>query len=212
VQFFTKKAIKNLSHNELNDVKKWINSHFKFMDVQKRYSCSEALMAAEKYHKVWPFTAMLIDPYNALSIKLNGLDTYSYHVANSNAIQNWTTRVAGVVVNAHITSGSARSSRNGTRPTIEDVEFGMPFISKAHDGIVIHRHLDDAHRVKVTEISVEKVKRIKTGGYWTPREEPIELQLNFDPFEFTGHGTVEREKPVNYLEQLDDKEVEKAPF
>ncbi len=193
-QFYLNTMIKRtLSEAKVKTGLEFVNKYFKFLNTTKhRYSYVTALDAGRKIHKEWPYDGFFIDPYNALRIDTKaagGIKGYDYHLEGSNEIQFFTKSCVSVILSCHITTEAARSGR---APTINDVQGGMSFTAKAHDGIVLYRNLQDKYLKYITEVSVSKLKDRQTGGDWTPYDYPVRLKLVLNPsFGFVEEGSIE---------------------
>lgn len=217
-QFYLKKIIRQ-DQNMNDDVKmalKWVNKHFRFMDPMMRYSVPSALRIAKKLFNTWEFDGFMIDPYNALWTDFDEIPVksdYSYHLECSNAIQHFSKTVASVVLSCHITGEASR--RKGP-PSLDDVQYGVPFTAKCHDGIVLYREPFNPEEKYVTDIFVEKIKDKQSGGEWTSRENPVRLQLLLsNEFRFADMGEVpaklERGNNVK-RDEKNDEEKDDLPF
>jgi hypothetical protein len=192
-QFYTETLIvKGSSEAAVKEGLEFANKHFRFLNtIDHRYDYKTALKAAEQTFDKWQYDGFFIDPYNAMQMNLKGtgLSGYDYHLEASNEIQHFTKRVVSVILSCHVTSEAARS---GVAPILDNVQGGMSFTAKAHDGIVIYRNMKDPHDKYITEISVSKIKDRQTGGDWTPYDQPIRLKMEFEPrYKFLEEGSVE---------------------
>ena len=172
--FYIGKHIREFNEDDKTKARTWIFKHFKFINPKKRYSYMDVLKIASDVYQHWKFKALLIDPYNALAMNFKqtgNFNSYDYHLEASNTFQNFTKNITGIILNAHVTTGSQRDKN---RPILDMVQGGTLFTNKADDGIVIHRDLYNREQIHVTEISVEKIKDTETGGYWTGSE-PIRI-------------------------------------
>lgn len=211
-QFFIEEIIKRGSDETL--IKKgldFVNKHFRFLHTTKfRFDHKEALSAGAKIHKEWPYDGFFIDPYNALKMNLSGsgFSGYEYHLEASNEIQFFSKSVVSVILSCHVTSEAAR---RGSMPRLDDVQGGMSFTAKAHDGIVIHREVGDKELKYITDIGVSKIKDKQTGGDWTDYGNPIKLKLSIQPkFGFIEEGDLMWFGDNNIHDDLG--QIDAAPF
>lgn len=189
-QFYIEKLIKKgIDEGLIKKGLDFVNKHFRFLHTTKfRFDHIEALGAGKKIFAEWPYDGFFIDPYNALKLNLSGsgLSGYEYHLEASNEIQFFSKSVVSVILSCHVTSEAAR---RGSMPRLDDVQGGMSFTAKAHDGIVIHRQVGDQELKYITETAVAKIKDKQTGGDWTDYGKPVRLKLSIDPkFGFIEEG------------------------
>jgi len=185
-QFYIKKPISLQTDGEILSSNIWINEHFKFFDITKRYSYVDILNVAEQVNKEWAFDSLLIDPYNSLKIdeQLNKtIRGWDYHVNASNEFQLWAHTKTGIIISAHTISSQQRLG-SGSRPLLTHVEGGGMFSNKIDDGVVIHRMMDDEAQRRITQLYVDKIKDTYTGGMWTNSTDPVQLWMTDDSTAF----------------------------
>ena len=73
-------------------------------------------------------------------------------------------------------------------PWKSDVEMGTMKANKADDFVIIHRVINHPYKKSDTEIHVNKIKDVETGGFPTDKDQPVILLMNIDKCGYSCNG------------------------
>ena len=190
-EFYIGKSIKTFTVSEQQIAKEFVDKHFKFFTAKKMHTAEDWLMKCEiVYDEGFEYDVVIGDPYNAFDLPL-GENQYTTNLRSLNHLQTFKESYSAVWITDHITSSAARSKSNGSTmdvPTKHDVEFGQMKPNKTDDFLIAHRNFKDEYERFVTEIHVDKIKEVETGGLPTPKDEPVRLIADRDLCGFSCEG------------------------
>lgn len=176
-------GIQGMPTEMIEEALNFLEKHFTVIKSDKdMYTYKEILTITENELKFGKFHALLIDPYNALDVKLNpkaGLNTHEYHYKAISEIKLFTkTNNLSIYINMHVVSSAGRGFGKGDipAPSKSDTEGGNKFANKADEFITIHRLVGNIDAYNITELHIRKVKETETGGQVTPFEHPVKLR------------------------------------
>ena len=152
----------------------FVSSHFQFVTSEVN-NIDMLVEVATKYHKVFPFDAMFIDPVNSIQPKAGSDWDFNTGVGAASKILRFREEVASVFISQHPIMSKQRDSSS---PSSADGEGGY-FANKADFAFV----LDRASGSNQTFMKIDKVRNRKTGGNETDPENPIELIYDYSNFE-----------------------------
>lgn len=187
IDFVLGKNSKTVDRYMLDKAKDFVNSHFFFIRKDREYNVFELLAFGEimcKENK--DIKGFLIDPYNSLGLdyreKGKGLSAYEYHLKAATHMRIFSEKNCAVFLNGHSVTGARRKMLDADgsliRPQKDDMEQGSLWANRADDFIVIHRKVKSPTEWMQTEIHVDKVKDVETGGRVT-FDEPVKYKLMY---------------------------------
>lgn len=196
----TGKPVQKLPDAQIEDELKWINEHFKIMQVDKIYTARTLMAEAKAIKDAWNYDGILIDPYNSLAkdpalLRSVGGHEYDYQIASEMRLFCKENNVA-MWLNTHAVTEALRKLHDKDhlfaglpRPCgMADIEGGGKWGNRADDVMSIHRYTGHAERWMVSDIHVKKVKETETGGRPTVDDAPIALRMSQGNCGFTIAG------------------------
>lgn len=171
---------------DFKKAKDFIYDKFIFIRKDKEYSIFSLLEYGEVLCKDdKDIKGFLIDPYNSLSLdykdKGKGLSGYEYHLKAATNMRIFSEKYCSVYMNAHSITESRRqvdADGNLKRPNKAHIDGGALWANRCDNFMVLHRKIKDENEWMWTEIHVDKVKDVETGGGVTYKD-PVKLQLSF---------------------------------
>lgn len=189
-EFYIGKSIKTFTQEEQDSAKVFIDQHFKLFTAKRMHTAGDFLMKCEiVYDEGFEYSVVVADPYNSFEV-LQGENQYSLDKRVLNQLQTFKENYSSVWVTDHITSAAAREKGDGemTVPTKHSTDGGQNKANKADDFLIAHRNPKDPATKMTTELHVDKIKDVETGGLHTPKEEPVLLIANYDLCGFSCEG------------------------
>tara|TARA_R110000782_G_C14723026_1_gene404392 strand:+ start:117 stop:992 length:876 start_codon:yes stop_codon:yes gene_type:complete len=200
IQMLTGQKVEDLSESEIKKQIEIIDTYFKFVDNRKLYTASDLLNIFAKES----VDGCLIDPYTGLNIERGGkLGQFDRNYVFCNNVREFCNRTNKTIyINTHPISEAARRVYKPGHPLegyvqppkSSDIEGGMGFINRADDVYAIHRMGNHPEFKTMTELHVQKVKNIMTGGELTTLDEP--LRFNF----YNGYYTIGGNNPLKHIQ------------
>ena len=188
IDFVLGKSSADADPDKFNKAKSFVDEHFLFMRKDKEYNIFELLEYAELMcTSDKDIKGLLIDPYNSISLDYRnrgkGLSSYEYHLKAATHLRIFAEKNCSVYVSAHSVTGSRRQNLDADgilmRPRKDDTEGGGLWANRADDFMVIHRKVKSEDSWMFTEIHMDKVKDVESGGRVT-YDEPVRFQLMFN--------------------------------
>lgn len=204
LEFYIGKPINKIEDDVIDEGLKWVNNHFKIIDVESLYTARTLLDEAKSIHKAWKFDGMLIDPYNSLIkdktlLRSVGGHEYDYQIASEMRLFCKQEDVS-VWLNAHAVTEALRRvhpreheyAGHPTPPSMADVEGGGKWGNRADAVYTIHRYTMHETDWMISQIHVRKVKEVETGGRPTSIDSPVPLRMNNGSagFSFAGSDVI----------------------
>jgi hypothetical protein len=183
IQWYTGRRVKDMNQSELLRFQEEVMQWFTFIPNTKIYTYDELLSEFEQGE----YDGCMIDPYTGLKRKFTHEANYEF-LSQSREWVNKTGITLDVCTHPVSSSGRGAESyypkgheRQGSLkpPRKDDTEGGKPFANRCDDFIVVHRTADNEAMKFYTEIYVEKIKDVETGGKRTMREVPVMHEFNF---------------------------------
>lgn len=191
ISLYSKEIVKNLNSHDFEFAHYWVLEHFKFFDADEFFNTEKRLMnfrdiiedCQELERNGFKYDAFVIDPYNSLgrveSIKGNQHE-YDYQVMAELRIFCKTNKKACYIL-AHGNTEALRKTFGKDHdfagypiPLLSaDIEGGGKFVNRCDNFVVIHRMTQHPSEWKKTEWHITKIKRNKTGGKPTFKENPV---------------------------------------
>lgn len=187
LDFILGKQAKHASNAAIQKAKKLVDTHFYILRNDNVVSVFELLQFGQVLcEKDEDIKGFMIDPYNSLSLdykhpKGQGLTSYEYHMRAISELRVFSQKFCSVYVNAHSVTGSRRGvavDENGNikRPQKSDIDLGAVWANRCDNFYVIHRKVKDEDEWMWTELHVDKIKDVESGGSVT-RGEPVKIKL-----------------------------------
>ncbi|MCW3110529.1 MAG: Phi38:1, partial [Segetibacter sp.] len=212
IEFYLGKRIENMHDQEYNDAVKFVDEHFKIVNIDKTYTAPEIIKIAEDESKISKVDALLLDPYNSLE------DDYSLMKSTENK-HSYDYKIAGrlrifgknnniyTVLNCHAVTEALRKvdgDGHPIAPNKADSEGGGKFSNRADDFGTIHRLVQHPELWNETQFHMRKVKNTKTGGKPTPMKEPVifKMQPGGCRFEINGQDIIRDIRVGKSVEQV----------
>lgn len=174
-EFFIGKKLTEFNAMEKEYADAFIENHFRIFTSKGLYAWEDILMRAEILHdEGWDFEVFIAEPYNAMDIP-NGLDSHRHNLKSLNILRVFKENYCSVWIADHAGTPAARNREDGVvkRPYKSDVDGGQLKANKADDFVVIHRQADNPDMKWTTEVYVDKVKDVETGGSRTMKDNPV---------------------------------------
>jgi len=209
IEFRMNQTIQSMPDSVIEEQLKWINDHFKIIQVDKIYTARSLMAEAKEVKKVFNYDGLLIDPYNSLAkditlLKSVGGHEYDYQIASEMRLFCKEENVS-MWLNAHAVTEALRRTHDKEHefagypkpPSMADVEGGGKWGNRADDVICIHRYTQHPTRWTISDIHVKKVKETETGGRPTSMDSPISLRMQPKNVAFTIAGRDIIKPPLN---------------
>jgi len=190
-EFYLNKSLKVADDEELTMAHDFVTKHFKIISSKQFHTLEDFLLKCEIiYDEGFEFDVVIAEPFNAFDPPKN-TDRYSYTIHALNILRVFKENYSTVWVSDHVNTTASRTKDAkgyATAPWKTDVEMGTMKANKADDFMIIHRVLNDPARRNNTEIHVNKIKDIETGGYPTDKDDPVLLMMESDMCGYSSNG------------------------
>ncbi len=185
LEFSVGKKIKDLTEQELNDAKNWVEDHFTIIRNKQLFNYLDMLAMGRKLLSKKKYDAFLVDPYNSLDPD----DSQNKHDFDYRAMSEFRLFIeqtqCSIYLNCHaVTEALRRKYPKGHQyegypmpPDKSDTEGGGKFSNKADNFLTIHRLVQHPDDWMITEIHVKKIKEMETGGKHTFLDSPVKLKM-----------------------------------
>lgn len=190
IEFKMGQPIQKASEEQIAEAIKWCDNHFKVIDVQDLITYKELLKEVNDIKDAWDYDALMIDPYNSLSIDKQlmrsvGGHQYDYQVASEFRLFSKGRNVA-LFLNAHGVTDAMRQVYPQNHEyaglpkplSMSQVEGGGKWGNRADDCYCVHRMTNHPNEWMYSELHVLKIKETETGGRCTPYEQPMKLRMS----------------------------------
>lgn len=187
MEYYLAKPMKKMNKQEYKESMEWVEEHFAIIrnDVPFSYkdmlAIGKKLLTKKKYHR------FIIEPYNVLNKETTNEHQYDYKAMLD--IKLFITQTGmGITLNVHAATEALRrvypkehpKAGYAMPPNKADAEGGGKFPNKADDFMVVHRLADHPDHWMWTEIHVQKIKEMETGGKRTFKDTPYLIKLQID--------------------------------
>lgn len=177
IELYTGKTINNLSTEELNEAKDFIEKHFDFWVLKRVWTVEEFM---KEVQGMKGYDILMIDPLNSFA-RPRGMSMHEAEYENANKLKIWgmNTGITTYVVMHTNTESQRRTHKDGeyeglrTPPIGADAEGGGKWSSRCDDFIIVHRYTQSNFDWMMTRITVEKIKETETGGKPTFLTSPV---------------------------------------
>lgn len=187
MEYYLAKPMKKMNKQEYKESMEWVEEHFAIIrnDVPFSYkdmlAIGKKLLTKKKYHR------FIIEPYNVLNKETTNEHQYDYKAMLDMKLFITQTSM-GITLNVHAATEALRrvypkehpKAGYAMPPNKADAEGGGKFPNKADDFMVVHRLADHPDHWMWTEIHVQKIKEMETGGKRTFKDTPYLIKLQID--------------------------------
>jgi len=192
IQMISKNNLEKLTNNNIKTLIDKIDHYFKFVDNSKLYNANELLNIFSKLE----VDGCLIDPYTGLNLDRAGkMSQFDRNYQFCNDIREFCNKTKKTVyINTHPISEAARRVYKPGHalegyimpPKSSDVEGGMSWVNRTDDFMTIHRMTNHPSMWSMTEIHIQKVKNLMTGGKISQLDSPLRFDFNFGTYTIGG--------------------------
>jgi len=198
IELYSGKKIKELSLNELEIAKKFVNKHFDFIDTSKLRTLDEFMKEVQALPKVKQYDNLMIDPHNSF-LKPYGVNSHDYDYQMASKLRQFAKKfqttiylcVHGVTEALRKVHPKEHDFAGLTMPcNSADAEGGGKWVNRSDDFICVHRYISSSTDWMFTDIHVRKVKNTRSGGRPTFSDEPIRFKLNNNKFLCNGKSAI----------------------
>jgi len=184
MEFYLCKTIVSMTEEEFQLSKAWVEDRFALVKNDESYSYKDMISIGRRMLNKKRYTKFIIEPYNVLEKSTTNEHQYDYRAMLDLRIFIKQTGI-GVLLNVHASTEALRRvypkehelAGYTMPPNKADAEGGGKFPNKADDFLVVHRLANHPDRWFWTEIHVQKVKEMETGGKQTYRDNPFRIRM-----------------------------------
>jgi hypothetical protein len=183
-EYYLCKRIEDMLPMEANLAKEWVEEHYAIIRNDVSWTYKDMLVMGQKMLKRKKYGKFIIEPYNVLEKETSNEHQYDYKAMLDMRMFIRQTGL-GIILNVHAATEALRKTYPKGHeyfgytmpPNKSDAEGGGKFPNKADNFIVIHRMADHPEQFIWTELHVQKIKEMETGGMRTFRDNPIKLKM-----------------------------------
>lgn len=183
MEFYMGKSVKLMDDEELTIARDFVKEHVRIVSSTQMHSLDDFLLKCEiLIDEGFEANVVIADPWNSFEIPAN-LDTYRNNIHSLNVLRVFKESYCSVWFIDHINTNAARAKdKDGyvLAPNKADAEMGVMKSNKTDDFLIIHRQGDHPMRKYDTQIHVQKIKSVETGGYRTEKDNPVILEMRSD--------------------------------
>lgn len=183
MEFYMGKSVKLMDDEELTIARDFVKGHFRIVSSTQMHSLDDFLLKCEiLVDEGFEANVVIADPWNSFEIP-STLDTYRNNIHSLNVLRVFKESYCSVWFIDHINTNAARSKdKDGyvLAPNKADAEMGVMKSNKTDDFLIIHRIGDHPFKKYDTQIHVQKIKSVETGGYRTEKDNPVILEMRSD--------------------------------
>ncbi len=188
VEFLTGLPFHKIDDKTWLEKLKWVDKHFKYIDIDEVYTATELLQEATTIKKDFDYHALMVDPYNSLlrdkeTMRSHGAHEYDYAVMSDMRLFTRKNKVSIYLVTHAVTEALRhRHPMNHpfanyiTPPSAGSAEGGGKFLNKSDNFLILHRYTNHPEFWTSSFLNVIKIKEIDSGGRPTPLDSPIVLK------------------------------------
>lgn len=187
MEFYAAKPIKKMGELERKDAMEWVEEHFAIIRNDVAFTYKDMLAIGKKLLKKKVYHRFIIEPYNVLYKESSNEHQYDYKAMLDMKLFITQTKM-GITLNVHAASEALRRTYGKEHedfgyampPNKADAEGGGKFPNKADNFMVIHRMADHPEKWMWTQIHVQKIKEMETGGKRTYKDNPFKIRMQSD--------------------------------
>jgi len=187
MEFYAAKTINRMGEMERKEAMDWVEEHFAIIRNDIAFTYKDMLAIGKKLLKKKTYHRFIIEPYNVLYKESNNEHQYDYKAMLDMKLFITQTKI-GITLNVHAASEALRrvypkdheDAGYAMPPNKADAEGGGKFPNKADNFMVIHRMADHPEKWMWTQVHVQKIKEMETGGKRTFKDVPVRIKLQED--------------------------------
>jgi len=184
MEYYLCKTINTMTKREIAISKAWVEEHYALIRNDVSWTYKDMLIMGQKMLKRKNYGKFIIEPYNVLEKETTNEHQYDYKAMLDIRMFIRQTGL-GVILNVHAATEALRKTYPKGHeyfgytmpPNKSDAEGGGKFPNKADNFLVIHRMADHPEQLIWTELHIQKIKEMETGGSRTLRDSPIKLKM-----------------------------------
>jgi len=191
MEFYMGKSAKVMDDEELTIARDFVKEHFRIVSSTQMHTVDDYLLKCEiLIDEGFEATLVIAEPWNSFEIPGTS-DTYRHNIHCLNMLRVFKENYCSVYVGDHINTSAARAKDGegyALPPNKSDAEMGQMKANKTDDMLIVHRLGNHPDKKNDTQIHVQKIKSVETGGFPTPKDEPVLLVMNGDFCGYTCNG------------------------
>lgn len=183
IELYLGKKIIELTQNELEIAKNFIERHFDFIDSSKALTIEDFMKGVQELGN---YDVLMIDPHNSfLRPKHSNAHEYDYEMATKLRLFAKKTNTTIYLCIHAATEALRKTHKDGDfeghpmPPNMADAEGGGKWGNRADDFLVIHRYVADPLNWMYTHVHVRKIKETETGGKPTPLNDGVRFKYEY---------------------------------
>lgn len=184
LELYGNKKIKNMTTEELDINKNFIESHFDFIDHKKLWTVTEFMKGVQENGK--EYDTLMIDPINSFQ-RPRGVNAHENDYETASKLRLFAKKTkTSIYVCMHASTEALRKVHPREHqfeglpvpPSGADAEGGGKWINRCDDFITVHRYTQSPTDWMYTDIHIKKVKETETGGTPTFMDSPVKFKLH----------------------------------
>ena len=184
IDLYGQKKIKNMTKEELDTNKKFIEDHFDFIDHKRLWGVTEFMTGVQQIER--KYDTIMIDPINSFQ-RPRGVNAHESDYETASKLRLYAKKTeTSIYVCMHASTEALRKVHPREHafeglpipPSGADAEGGGKWINRCDDFITVHRYTQSETEWMYTEVHVKKVKETETGGRPTFLNNPVKFLLN----------------------------------
>jgi len=184
IEYYRCRKVESMTEQELKEANDWFSKHFWLIRNDEVWSYMDMLVMGKKLGEKFGINKIIIEPYNVLEKETANEHQYDYKAMRDMRIFIKKTGI-GIILNIHAATEALRKTYPKEHeyfgytipPNKADAEGGSKFPNKADNLLVVHRMADHPTEWVWTELHVQKVKEMETGGKRTFKNEPFKIRM-----------------------------------
>ena len=204
IDLYGNKKIKEMTTEELEQNKAFIENHFDFIDHKKLLTVKEFMGGVQAVNK--KYDTIMIDPINSFQ-REKGTNSHESDYETASKLRLYAKKFnTSIYVCMHASTEALRKVHPNNHdfeglpipPSGADAEGGGKWINRCDDFITVHRYTQSEMKWMYTQIHVKKVKETETGGMPTFLTAPVEFRLDRGvAFMCGGINSLEAKEEIN---------------
>lgn len=186
MEYYLCRKVENMTDEEVKISKSWVEEHFILIRNDESWSYKDMLAMGKKLGDKFGIKKMIIEPYNVLEKETTNEHQYDYKAMLDMRIFIKKTGI-GITLNIHAATEALRKvypkdhdwAGYTMPPNKADAEGGGKFPNKADNFLVTHRMADHPTEWMWTELHIQKIKEMETGGQRTFKNSPFRLKMSY---------------------------------
>lgn len=188
-EFYLGKSLKLADDEELTQAHDFVSNHFRIISNKQMHNLEDFLLKCEiLVDEGFEADLVVAEPWNSFDERSG--DRYGTLIHSMNMLRVFKEQYCAVWVADHINSGAARLKDDDgfqKAPGKADAELGVMKSNKTDDFIVIHRIGNHPFKARETQIHIDKIRDVETGGQRTEKDNPVILEMNSDYCGYTSN-------------------------